>query len=257
MKNRDLTRIVFAIFLFFISNHSFSQNECFKIIGVDTELDLVTISNLTTDPQDLSAYRLCSLFNYTNSGIGANTTPVFGDIANIPPGNFVIVSWPVNDDAADMALYEPSGNFSDPSAMVDFMQYGSAGNGREPEAVIAGLWTAGDFVPSTGTLVWVGNCDNHTSASWFFPLGLDEINGNKVSLRQEIGSDQVNIQFDEAVKEDLTIQLLDLSGKLISEAFYANTSGSSFHLQLVGSSGVYVISLKVGDSITRTFKVIH
>ena len=257
MKANYLINIVVIIFLISQAHLSFGQTECFKIIAVDTELDLVSISNVTADPQDLSNYRLCSLFNYTNSGIGANTTPVFGDIANIPAGNFVIVSWPVDDVAADMALYEPTGDFSDPTAMVDFMQYGSAGNGREPEAVSVGLWTAGDFVPSTGTLVWAGNCDSHTSASWFFPMGLDEIDGNNVSIRQVIGSDQINIQFEDAVQEDLMIQVIDATGKIISNELHPNTSETSFDLQLEGSSGIYVISLRVGNSVPKTFRVIR
>lgn len=45
-----------------------------------------------------------------------------------------------------MGLYS-NNSFSDTTAMLDFFQYGSGGNGREAIAVAKGIWGAGDFLP--------------------------------------------------------------------------------------------------------------
>ena len=51
----------------------------------------------------------------------------------------------MTDSAADMGIYLPEGRFSDPEALVDFVQWGAAGIGREAVADAKGIWQAGRF----------------------------------------------------------------------------------------------------------------
>ncbi len=47
-----------------------------------------------------------------------------------------------------VALYANPIDFTNPAFLVDFLEYGAGGQLREPVAVAAGMWTAGDFVPN-------------------------------------------------------------------------------------------------------------
>ena len=50
--------------------------------------------------------------------------------------------------------------------MVDFMQYGDFGQGRENVAEAAGLWVAGTFLEGSGPWMYTGNGSESTIAFW-------------------------------------------------------------------------------------------
>ena len=126
-----------------------------RIVKVYPDEDRYTFTNFGNEAVDVSGYRLCSRFVYTQNL--TSLTLVEGSL-NLAPGASVTLSdWPIDDNAADLGLYLPSGDFSDANAMVDFMQYGDDGQGRESVAVQKGIWSAGDFVEGNPPFSYVGN----------------------------------------------------------------------------------------------------
>ncbi|GEM_PF-2052265 len=108
------------------------------------ERDLVELYNNGDLPVDLSNYWLC-LGPGTYQQIGG-LEPVSGSI-QLEPGAFLVLPYSMPDDQAGLGLYSVN-QFANPEAIMDFVQYGAAGSAREEVAVTAGIWTAGDFVPT-------------------------------------------------------------------------------------------------------------
>lgn len=112
--------------------------------------DLIEILNKGNQEADLSDYWLC-LGPGTYQRIG-DLTPESGAIT-IPAGDYLVLSYELPDTSGGLGLYS-SNAFTDADALVDFVQYGAGGSARENVAVAAGIWTAGDFVPT------ITNMDN-------------------------------------------------------------------------------------------------
>lgn len=117
-----------------------------KLTYVNPVTDEIRIKNFGATSVDISNYRFCALFEYANL-IEPSVTILNGDF-NLATGEEVAVSWSAstgfNTSASDLGLYLPTGSFATASNMVDFMQHGVAGQGRENVANTAGLWVAGD-----------------------------------------------------------------------------------------------------------------
>ena len=101
-------------------------------IFYSTSQDQIEIKNFGTAAFDVSSYWFCSLFSY---GQLKDLNVINGSL-NIPPGGILAVSgFLLNNSAADIGLYETN-SFGSSSAMKDFVQWGSGGNGHESVATI-------------------------------------------------------------------------------------------------------------------------
>lgn len=118
--------------------------------------DAIEILNNGNTVADLSDYWLC-LGPGTYVRLGT-LTPVSGSITALQPGAYLVLNYALTDDQGGLGLYSTN-TFTDPNAIVDFVQYGAAGSARENVAVAAGIWTAGEFVPPlvrTGSIIFDG-----------------------------------------------------------------------------------------------------
>lgn len=232
--------------------------ECIRISTVSPILDLISITNATTATVDLSDYRLCSLFNYTNSGIAAETTVLSGNVTALEPGELLVVTWEIDDNAADLGLYLPTGAFSDPSAMVDFMQYGASGQGRETEAAAAGLWVAGEFVSTANTMVWLGDCNNHTSSAWFTSTGVEDLDQKFMSVYPNPVDDHLNIDLNIPNSRLETLSVTDVAGKVMYATSFSKNDDSSIRMNISDwAGGMYFVQLRHDNgtlSVTRLVK---
>ena len=105
--------------------------------------DRFEITNLGTSTVDISSWWVCSLLTYAQ----LNTLTVEDGSLNLAPGASVIFSgFSLNDDEADLGVFNTN-TFTSSDAIIDFVQWGNSGLGRESVAAAAGIWTAGDFVP--------------------------------------------------------------------------------------------------------------
>ena len=245
--------ILFTFASLFSSSLLFGQG-CLRITGVDPVNNIITISNTTGAVADISDYRMCSLFSYT-SDITNSTTILFGDPGNIPDGGTVAIQWPIDDVAADVAIYLPSGSFSDPAAMVDFMQYGSAGNGREGEAVDAGLWTAGEFVASTSAMVWVGDCDDHSASNWI-STDINELSEVSFNLAPNPVQDELLITLNGSVANYINLSVYDMAGKVLVDEQLAVINGMINLSTSDWNSGTYIVRLNFDNGNFALKKVI-
>ncbi|MGH1365068.1 MAG: hypothetical protein ACRBF0_16010 [Calditrichia bacterium] len=104
--------------------------------------DIIELKNYGSEAVDVSNFFMCSLFSYTRVG----ELQIMSGSFTIPAGGILLVcGFELNDFVADLALYS-SNAFEDPDAMLDFLQYGTFGNGRESVAIAKGIWPANDFI---------------------------------------------------------------------------------------------------------------
>ena len=131
---------------------SVSVNAQIRFTHVNPATDEIIVKNFGTTEVDIQQYRLCALFEYVTLS-NASVTLVDGSFL-LAPLSTVTITWNAasgfNTLQSDLGLYLPMGSFGIAANMVDFMQYGGAGQGRENVAVNAGLWTAGTFLTGTG-----------------------------------------------------------------------------------------------------------
>lgn len=110
--------------------------------------DQVEILNNGTSAADLSDYWVClGPGNYAQL---STITPVSGVVNNLLPGEYLVLPFNMPNENGGLGLYS-SNSFTSADAIVDFVQWGAAGSPREDIAVSAGLWTAGEFVPTVGS----------------------------------------------------------------------------------------------------------
>jgi len=104
--------------------------------------DIIELKNYGSEAVDVSNFFMCSLFAYKRVG----ELQIMSGSFTIPAGGILLVcGFELNDFVADLALYS-SNAFEDPEAMLDFLQYGTFGNGRESVAIAKGIWPANDFI---------------------------------------------------------------------------------------------------------------
>ena len=221
-------------------------NAQFKIVEVDPTADTVTIKNFGGTTQNVGDYRLCSLISYRT--LVTQTTVVEGSL-NLAPNAEVTVSIPgyLNDSAADLGLYLPTGNFGTAANMVDFMQWGSGGNGRESVAVTAGYWTAGTFINVSPPYQFNGGATDFGVGFWDTLLSVNDLNGlSNVTMYPNPASTHLNIQMENNSLSNFTYQVFDVLGKQVMNI--VPETGSLSQIDISGlNEGLYLLKISSGD----------
>ena len=144
-----------------------------RLLCVDPNTETVKLKNFSTATIDISNYRLCSKITYTTNLSGETLLSGSLNLAAGAEVEIQLTSISLDDTAADLGLYlDGTTDFSLPAGMVDFTQWGSAGNGRESVAATKGIWTAGTYISpnenpeycyidtsgvGNGAIFWKGN----------------------------------------------------------------------------------------------------
>ena len=187
-----------------------------RIVEVNPITNIVTIKNCGTCPINLNNWQLCSKFSYTAISSGM----VVAGSLNLAPNASVSLQWNFDERGGDLGLFVPGGSFANPAAMEDFVQWNSAGNGRESVAAAKGIWTSGTFVAGAAPYTradcsmnmqaaWEGNpiytaaagCNTYTTSSvsgsgWF---SITDGSGNTIASVNPNGNDlgTVTIEMDD------------------------------------------------------------
>ncbi len=146
--------------------------------GADAGFQKAELTNYGESTVTIGGLRICVQFFYATIPGGAATTLDPGESYTIhvrtagtnDDNNWYVPSpYPalvVADDS--FALYKSAGAFTDPNAMLDFVQWGAGGQPRENVAVSAGLWPLGQFVPVPSEGMSIQLCDelSHAPAGW-------------------------------------------------------------------------------------------
>ncbi len=240
-----------------------------RIVEVNPTSNEITIKNFGSLDVDISTYRLCSLFDYE----GLSEAEV--SIAN---GDFILsqdeevdIIWAslsgMDELGSDLGLYLPSGSFTDPANMVDFVQWASAGNGRESVADAAGIWVAGTFINGNAPYTYTGNGTDNGVGFWdTYVAPTSTIVINEVDADQT-GSDNgefvelygpTNESLDGMVlvfyngSGDVSYGAIDLDGQsLNTDGFFVLGDAGVQNLDLVMSgsiqNGADAVALYFGD----------
>ena len=196
-----------------------------RITEVNPSTSSLTITNFGAGDVDLSLYRLCSLFDYDQLGSG-NITILEGDLM-LSSLEELSVSWNttgMNPTGSDLGLYLPMGGFDNFVNMVDFVQWGSAGNGRESVANTAGFWVSGTFLEGDAPYTYIGNGSDHGVGTW----QSSNVGGSTTIVINEIDSDNTgtdNAEFIELYGPSNEA----LDGMVI--VFLNGNNNSSYHAQ--------------------------
>ena len=158
------------LLLFGMALLSLGLNAQIRFTLVDPANAQFTIQNFGTETVDIQQYRLCALFEYASLSNPAVT--VTDGSLNLDGGASVTILWAAssgfNTTASDMGLYLPMGSFALAANMVDFMQYGDFGLGREGVAEDAGLWISGTYLEGSGPWIYTGNGSESESTIAFW-----------------------------------------------------------------------------------------
>jgi plastocyanin len=146
-------------------------------------LDLIEIQNMGKASGDLGRYRIAipgdveaiPLASVAVPSSAIVTIHVGASGTNTATDLFLPLLASLPDASGSVALYVPGtitgqNALTDASAIIDYVEYGSAGQANESTAATAGLWTAGEFVPTVGqpgrSIEFCGNRSDHGATHW-------------------------------------------------------------------------------------------
>ncbi len=243
-----MKKILQTLFTLLIVLTTYSSQAQIRLVAVDPGTGIITLQNFGSSNVDVSGYRFCHQFNYTNTV--ASMTPFSGDPANFAPGLLVLTgAVGLNVSTSDLGLYLPTGAFTDPNAMVDFVQWGSGGNGRESVAVAKGIWTAGDFITGAGPYTYSGNGTTDVGLPfWQAPTTVKENEAsNAIKVYPNPTTNLITIDVSD-IKVS-TIKVVSIIGKTV---LARNTVSSQNKITLDLSSlpvGNYTIILNTSEGM--------
>jgi hypothetical protein len=127
-----------------------------RIIAVNESTNQITLKNFGSCLQNVSSLQLSS------SGLTLNvssTTLISGSLI-LNPNSSLVVQWnafPASSSIGNLSLHEAGALITDPSKIIDFMQWGAAGQGAESVANSAGKWVSGTFITDLSPFTYIGN----------------------------------------------------------------------------------------------------
>ncbi|MBR9846318.1 MAG: T9SS type A sorting domain-containing protein [Algicola sp.] len=241
MKTNYILNFLLAIAIFTMASQT--SDAQIRIVEVDPATETVKLHNYGATTVDVSSYWFCNLFAYTQVSDG---TLVSGS-TNLAAGAdlVVIMAAALNDTASDLGLYQ-SPSFGSSTAMLDFTQWGSGGNGRENVAVTKGIWTAGTFINVSPPYEYNGDGNQNGFQFWDTLLGINDFNlGLNLKLHPNPSDAVLNISMQDNVA-NLDVQMYDILGKLVFKQTINTADLSQIDVSEL-KEGLYLIKFTIGD----------
>jgi len=223
---------------FFLSFHLTIISQI-RFTKVDPVTDIITIHNFGNTMIDISNYQICKKFQYK----ALNQLTLNSGTLILQAGSDVTLSNASLDVTnSDLGLYQDS-NFTSTTSMLDFLQWGSSGNGRESVANAKGIWTTGNFIATTGPYFYHGNGAENGLPFWNNSvLSIEDVTfSNQTFIYPNPVNTNLNIK-NNANQKILKAELFDILGKRVLMSNSSTTSISSLNLKNV-AKGVYFIRL--------------
>ena len=144
-------------------NSSEDPTTTVRLTAVNSITGEITMTNIGNTTFDITGFWLCDQPSYTALN---NLTPTAGNYI-LAMGESVTVVWGtlMGNPDGEVALYNTN-SFGSSLAVEDYFQYETDPHGRTNEAVAAGVWNTGDFVPGTGLFTFSGGLTDFGSAFW-------------------------------------------------------------------------------------------
>ena len=260
MTFTDMIRKIGLLAMFvLISGLGYAQGV--RIVYVDPIQDRIDLQNFSDSPVDMSSYQICTRFRYSTLGSLTSSDLTIG------AGERIILSWSLTDGSSDVGLYS-SGSFGSADAMVDFMQYGGGGIGRESVAVSKGIWSSGDFVSGDPAYEYTGDGSQDGATAWeAIAVSNEETEGPE--LPEAISLDQnfpnpfnpsTIIRFNLAESGLVTLKVYNVVGQEVASLISNNLSAGEHTVSFNGAglaSGIYEYRLVMGnDFVSRRMTLI-
>ncbi len=215
-------------------------------ISSDNEIEFLNVGNTSVD---ISSYWICDFPAYDQI---VDLTILCGDDLILDPGEFVTVvaTFNLSENDGEMGLYS-NAQFGNSGSILDYVEWGSSGHTRASVAISAGIWTAGDFVPSfsTGSVIEYDGSGN-SSSDWSEDvpsacvgnLSPPELLEYSIYPNPSVG--EINLEFEVDVIGEMNITILSLDGNVQKE----------FNMNVQDSKGLRIDDLANG---TYYLKVIN
>jgi len=222
----------------------------------DQWVELFNTGDASVDVSDLW---LCVRPNYTQiadlNALSGSTT--------IPAGGFLVVEWDaIQSGEGEVGLYE-SDAFASSDAMLDYVQYGAAGQGRASVAVAAGLWTEGMFVASAAegqTLAFFGGGSTPVE-NWGFGAptqGTANQQSDKQAVQYALAANTNSGALPDGVSATATFQALGDAQTLVTLTLNEGATGMNvvhpahIHLNSASEGGAIEIYLAPLDGLAQS-----
>lgn len=248
-----MKKLLFILLALFFTTDAFSRIRLKKVDVVKGEVEIKNVAGFAFDYNNFQMLINNSVHNLSNMTI------VSGNL-NAGVDEVIVISGFTFPSAASVSIWYP-GTFSTGSAnvnLVDFMQYGSAGNPYEASADSAGLWTIGDFVSGNPPYIHTGGPTDEGASYWQAnTVGADELTaGTSLTLYPNPAKNVLNLDLETSMLgESKVFVLIDLHGKMLLEV-----PVQSLHMSVPISDlpeGIYIaaISNKKGIVERKRFLV--
>jgi hypothetical protein len=238
--------LLLAITTFCLTNLTAQENV--RILALDPATNSVTLKNFGDASAPVSNYWFCNFPLYAQVSAMTSTT-------TLGPGEEINLSSTINFAVADgeFGLYSTnSSGFGSSAAMLDYLQWGSAGHQRETVAVAAGVWNAGTFVNVTPPYEYTGDGTQNGVANWS-TLSVDDFEGpSNISIYPNPTNSILNVEVKNGMSNG-TIAVFDMLGKKIYN--HSITSNDISKIDVTNwNSGLYLIKIaSENSSETRRF----
>lgn len=233
-----------------------------RFVEVDHSTNEFAIKNFGGSTVDISNYRLCALLIYTPNL--TSLTVVSGSL-NLTPGGTVVLKGFSLSTQSDFGLYLPGSSIIDfglTNFMVDFVQWGSGGNGREAVAVSKGIWGAGDFISNAQPQQYIGNGTQNGVNFWQSVItGVRDVfilNEVDIEIYPNPFKDYAIFAFNfpfENKQHDFSLVFYDMQGKEIRRIENIVTNKTKITRGNL-PDGMYILELRSEKELFATRKIL-
>lgn len=216
----------------------------------------VTFHNYSNGNYDVTNF----VFTIGTTQYNMNNLMVLSGNINTTAGSYLQVEipggLPINSGSA--ALWAAGVSFPNPNPvyLVDFVQWGAAGQAYESEAVAAGRWQAGTFVNASLPITRSGNYGSFGSSEWASSVGVDEGTLRAMVTFQPLPfQDELNLRFEQGHVFS-EVRLYNVLGELITtKQIMQNTIALTLNTSAL-KNGIYLIELRRGDGLSVVRRVV-
>ncbi|MEM1137539.1 MAG: T9SS type A sorting domain-containing protein [Bacteroidota bacterium] len=236
----------------FALNFTMDAQAVIRVARVDTDANEITLMNMGNATLDIDDYWLClGPGTYVRVGNAANGS------TNLDPNSSVVVSYNVDAAADGFSLFSTNiFGSSDPEILIDYVQWGAANQSRVGQAVSAGRWdSANNFLNGSSPYNFTGTATDFGSTFWETTLGIDEFLKGNVNIYPNPITSIVNLQIDDQILGAMSLQITDLSGRLVSTSEVRGGMNNEINLDNI-ENGIYMLTIYVGASAVLSQKVV-
>jgi hypothetical protein len=153
---------------FFIDNAWLAPLSCcdnVRIVAVNESTNQITLKNFGTCLQNVGSLQLSSS---GNTILVSATTLISGSLL-LNPNSSIVIQWnafPAFPAAGNISLHEAASSITDANKILDFMQWGAAGQGVESTANTAGKWVSGTYITDVSPFSYIGDGLQNGVAFW-------------------------------------------------------------------------------------------